>query len=193
MDSGLNEQTDNTPDSASEIPVVTDQQDDFALETEGQVADGVESLNTMPEIQPDNWENLDIYEREAALQTVEGNMAEIQGRPSVPVIPVDLPPDQYGGWDGEAITINANHLAGDKPVSENVDTVVHEGRHAFQDYALSHPEIVSDPAVVDAWRENMEPGNYIDPSLDPEGYVNQPVEADAWGYAAAIQDGVYGK
>jgi len=193
MDSAVNEQTDNALDTASEIPVVSDQQDDFVLETEGQIADGIESLNNIPEIKPDTWSNLDIYEREAALQSVEERMAEIQERPSVPVIPVDLPPDQYGGWDGEAITINANHLAGDKPVSENVDTIVHEGRHAYQDYALSHPETVSDPAVVDAWRENMEPGNYIDPSLDPEGYVNQPIEADAWGYAAEIQNGVYGK
>lgn len=193
MDSDVNEQTDNSLDSASEIPAVNDQQNDFALETEGQVADAIESLNTIPEIQPDNWENTEINERLSALQTVEANMAEIQGRPSVPVIPVDLPPNQYGGWDGEAITINANHLAGDMPVSENVDTIVHEGRHALQSFAVSHPEVVSDPAVVDAWRENMEPGNYVDPALDPEGYVNQPVEADAWGYAAAIQDGVYGK
>ena len=193
MDSDLNEQTDNTPDSASEIPVVTDQQDDFALETEGQIVDAIESLNNIPEIQPDSWENLDVSERLASLQAVEGSMAEIQGRPSVPVIPVDLPPDQYGGWDGEAITINANHLAGDKPVSENVDTIVHEGRHALQEHAMSHPEVVSDPAVVDAWRENMKPGNYINDRKNPEGYLNQPVEADAWGYAGAIQDGVYGK
>lgn len=193
MTSEINEGTNDDLEISSDVPIVSDQQNEFVLETEGQIADGIESLNNIQEIQPETWANLDLNERVAALQSVEDQLANIQERPSVPVIPFELPPDNFGGWDGESIKINIDHLTGDQPVAENVDTVLHEGRHAYQDYLMEHPDTVKDPSVIETWRENIKPENYISSEFDPEGYRHQPIEEDAWSYAAAIREGIYNR
>jgi hypothetical protein len=164
----------------------------FELETEGQVADSIETLNQMPEIQPEQWESLDTTERLGALQTVENHLAEIQNRPPVAVEAAEMGPNEFGGYDGQSIKINQEHLSGGQPVDENVDTIVHEGRHAYQDFVVAHPETISDPSIAQAWEENFD--NYLDlQTYGAELYNSQPVEADAWSYAASVRNGVYGK
>jgi len=164
----------------------------FELETEGQISDSIELLNQMLEIQPEHWEGLSIDERLSAVQNVENVMAEVQNRPSVPVELADLSPNEFGGYDGQSIKINQEHLAGGQDVRENVDTVIHEGRHAYQDYVISHPEMVSDQELVQSWADNFE--NYLDlQTYGAELYNDQPVERDAWTYAEAVRNGVYEK
>lgn len=164
----------------------------FELETEGQIADSIEHLNQMPEIQPEQWEGLSIDERLNTVQNVENVMAEVQNRPSVPVELADLSPNEFGGYDGQSIKINQDHIAGGQDVKENVDTIIHEGRHAYQDYVISHPELVSDQEMVQSWADNFE--NYLDlQTYGAELYTDQPVERDAWTYAEAVRNGVYEK
>jgi hypothetical protein len=179
-------------ESTTDIPVLSDQSRNFQLETEGQISDGIEALNQIPEIHSDRWEQLhEEQERLSALQDVEDRMANIQGRPRVSIESVPMPENMFGGWDGESIKVNRDHLMGEQPVMENVDTIIHEGRHAYQDYAISHPEIISDPGVVETWSDNMQDYKDIQ-TYGPEIYQDQPVERDAWSYATAIQQGVYG-
>jgi len=164
----------------------------FALETEGQISDSIELLNQVPEIQPEHWEGLNIDERLIAVQNVENIMAEVQNRPSVPVEIADLDPNEFGGFDGQSIIINQEHLSGGQNVEEIVDTIVHEGRHAYQNFVINHPEMISDHAIVQAWTDNFD--NYLDlQNYGAELYNNQPVEQDAWQYAEAIRNGIYGK
>ena len=81
---------------------------------------------------------------------------------------------------------------GGAPVQELVDTVVHEGRHAFQHYAVEHPGVVTDEHVVQAWAANMAPGGYLSAEeFGQRRYQSQPIEADAWSYAARIRGAVY--
>lgn len=153
-----------------------------------QIGDAVTTLGQMPEIQPENWGQLDASERLSVLQDIENHMADIQGRPPVSVQMEALPQNLYGGWDGQSITLNSGHLESDMPVGEFVDTIVHEGRHAYQSFAVANPGVVSDTELVSAWQENMIPGNYLTAEdYGQEAYQTQPIEADAWNYASQIR------
>lgn len=181
----------------SEIPVeseevTVDESSDFQLDTNMQVNDAVNSLSQSENLRPEVWDGLDLDERVQTLQNVENEMAEIQNRPTLAVEAQQLEDGSFGGYDGEGIRINSDYLAGsDYPVDEHLDTVVHEGRHAFQDYAVNNPGVVSDTGVVDGWRSNFD--NYLRAEdYGMEAYLAQPVEADAWDYAGQIRQGLYG-
>src|SRR5690606_11545091 len=119
---------------------------------------------------------LDTADRLETMQTIENCMAEIQNRPACDVITEEMQPNEVGGYRDGEIIVNAGALNGnDVPVAEHFDTIVHEGRHAYQEHAVNNSGVVSDPQVVEAWAENRE--NYITPdAVDWETYVNQPIE-----------------
>ena len=171
----------------------TDSVADFAVDTANQVQEAVNAISQMDGIRPETWQTLEAGDRLGVLQGVENSMAEIQGRQPVEILPEELPENVFGGYDPvtQMININSSHLHSDMPVQEYVDTVVHEGRHAYQDFAVRNPQVVSDVAVVNAWVENMH--DYHTAELyGQEEYTNQPVEADAWNYAGEIRHGIYG-
>jgi hypothetical protein len=168
--------------------------DTRGLDNSSQEQLGVDALRQIPEIQPETWQNLNESERIAALQNVESQMANIQGRPVSEVRSTEAGPGAFGYFDPNSGQINIGSYAlQNEPVQENVDTVVHEGRHAYQDYAVKHPGFHPNQAEVDAWRENMLPGNYLSAQeYGQELYQSQPIEADAWQYGNSIASGVYG-
>jgi len=174
---------------------VSDGQQDFQADTDAQVQDAVTSLSLIEGIQPENWGSLEQGERLSTLQNVESQMAELQQREAFPVVADNtMSENEFGGFNGSEIRINQNHMMGDQPVEEMVDTVVHEGRHAFQDYAVNNPGVVSDNAVVNQWGDNLQPGNYLNANeYGQAAYENQPIEADAFSYAEQIRSGVYGE
>lgn len=171
---------------------ISDTTSDIIGETEMQIREASDRLRSMPELQSENWQSLDTSQRLETLQNVESSMAEIQGRPVLPVIATEMPLNTYGQFDGEKIQINASTIGGNEmPVGEFVDTIVHEGRHAYQYYAIDHPDFIQDSTLVQNWAENLEPGNYLSPNeYGQELYANQPVEADAWNYASRIISGM---
>lgn len=190
----ISSSTETTEQTAPEIEDVgVDADTAFALDTGQQIQDATQQLSQIEGLNPNNWAALDSASRLEVLQTVEDRMAAIQGRPAVEIKPTELTPGTYGYYDGQTITINAADLNGNQmQVSEFVDTIVHEGRHAYQDYAIANPGIVSDPAVVAAWAENMQSGNYLTAEeYGQEAYLNQPVEADAWSYASQVTSALF--
>lgn len=87
--------------------------------------------------------------------------------------------ENLGAFNPETkqIDLNANLLK-DGDAQEVMETIIHESRHAFQDFAINHPEQVSvDMETINTWKYNF--ANYISPEFDFEAYENQPVEADA--------------
>ncbi len=172
---------------------VSDHQSDFHLETERQIQDAVDILSENDNIRPENWEGLNENERVSTLQSVENEMAEIQGRENIPVISDhDMNHGSYGGYDGCEIHINSDHLMGDKPVEENVDTIIHEGRHAYQDYIVNNAGVLNDNDLVDQWHDNLMPGNYLTAEMYGQlVYENQPIEVDSFSYAERIRNGLY--
>lgn len=96
-----------------------------------------------------------------------------------------------GGYSAvdNAILINGNYIALDdaEELKDLVDTIIHECEHARQHRMVEHPqEFQGDPAVLESWRRNFEPGCYIHFENDPQGYHDQAVEFDARNFAASI-------
>lgn len=126
-----------------------------------------------------NWQAMDAGERLQALQEIENRAALEQGREALEVAADPFCDDEgtpkggvYGEYDGEKLYVN-EYLVNDNgfydhgdiiPQSDvNVqlmDTVLHEGRHAFQDYAVANPGAY-DAAETARFEVNNEPGNYI--------------------------------
>lgn len=155
-----------------------------------QVDEATNRLREIDEIKPETWQGLEEPERLDTLQQVETEMAEVQGRPFVEVVAEEMSPGSFGYFDGERIHVSTEDLRSED-VGENVDTIVHEGRHAYQQYAIDHPGFHHDSAQVQAWNENFD--NYLTAeAYGQEVYQNQPVEADAWSYASQIRQGIYG-
>ncbi|MGE5653142.1 MAG: hypothetical protein ACM3ZQ_02585 [Bacillota bacterium] len=156
-----------------------------------QLSEATAALEQMQEIRPDVWEDLTLRERLDALQNVENLMSEIQGRTPIGVVTEPMEPGLYGYFDGKAVHISLEGLASND-VAEAVDTIIHEGRHAYQHYAVDHPGFHPDQEQVEAWRDNFK--DYLTAELyGQEAYQTQPVEADAWAYASTIRHDIYGK
>lgn len=87
------------------------------------------------------------------------------------------------------VYLNVNSLT-NRSREEVMNTIVHEMRHAYQYQVINDPGsyIVSEETAR-AWEQNWSDENYItyDPALDNyDDYYNQPLEADAFGFADSI-------
>ena len=142
-------------------------------------------------LRPERWAKAGQEERVVALQQAENEAARIQGRHPLPIV-IDHAAGEvdYGYYDGHTINIGKYSLDNDA-VHDIANTLAHEGRHAYQDYAIAHPGLHNSDEEVRAWEENMRPGGYIMFENDPEGYYAQPVEVDARSYGDRIMFGVY--
>lgn len=163
-----------------------------SLLTDAQIDTAVGELGNIAEIQPEVWETLDADERLATLQGIEERMAEIQGRPPTELSSAPLEPGTCGGYTrGEGITLSEEHL-GSNDVAEIVDTVVHEGRHAYQDHVIQNPDASHNQVLSQSWSENWD--NYLTAEdYGQEVYQGQPIEADAWNYAGRVREQLFGR
>lgn len=163
-------------------------------------------LSEMPEFKFENWERLDIDERISALNKVEYRIAEIEHRTPCPVYAEYMGEIQVqygqvygslGGYSPETkdITLNAALLENNEPIllRETLDTLVHEGRHAYQDYNVNACEIHPRHSEVISWSDTMKGGKwgyYGDTStlIGQRLYEQQSVEIDARNFATDVLD-----
>lgn len=157
----------------------------------------LEHIANLPELQEfklENWNShMTLEQHESALQGLEVRMAEIQHRDPVRIVASDI--DSAGGYSAPPpkIEVNISDLKECNTINEireMRDTIIHEGFHAYQDYAIHHPWIHQNKAELAAWQKNWEPGNYISPQDDPIGYRYQPIENSAWEYAANVNNAI---
>lgn len=152
------------------------------------------TLPWIEELREENWAVLSVDRRLAALNEMERALAQQETRKPCEVKGI---PDESRriGADGEPILRGHNDpiekeiqidpilLSGDRPPYQAVETYFHEARHAYQDYAIEHPEIHDGPEQVADWQKND--AAYIgeeDIELDFAKFSHyrwQPVEADA--------------
>lgn len=88
-------------------------------------------------------------------------------------------PRNMGAYNPEnnTITLNRDLLEKENP-DKLMSTILHEARHAYQHFAVEHPDRVTVSAeTIAEWKENYD--YYIHPEYDFNAYVNQPVEVDA--------------
>jgi hypothetical protein len=136
-------------------------------------------------LHPSMWRQLSLDQRVRVLQDLESDYAGRQGR-----VPYQIEPDQTkdigacGCADHEQkkIFVNAEHIRNDSSLFLAVHTVLHEGRHAYQQAAIDRDGLHHKKEEVDLWRRNR--SVYI-PSTEKSFiiYRNQPLERDAEAYA----------
>ena len=138
----------------------------------------------------DVWKKNSTAERLNTLKKIEKGISEIAHRPECEIKLKSLGSGHYGYYDPvkKTITINSNYLKDDfESYKSCLDTIIHEGRHAYQDYNLTCKEVHSSPGDITNWRLNENKYGYQ--SAERFGfklYWMQPVEADARKFAEDV-------
>lgn len=157
----------------------------------------------------ENWYRMAETERLQVLQRFENILAELEGRPSIPIRVI--PPEQLREEEGgilfgyfspseKVICINPKFLKSRKSITgvsvfdlpQILETIAHEGRHAWQHYVIDHPEKkLVDRKTRLAILMNMScycSGN--NPNLPFSCYEAQLIELDARRFARDVLEHV---
>ena len=177
-----------------------------------QIAD---ALCNTKELEFENWTNLSIKGKVEVLNQLEQRIAAIEHRPAA-IVRSEVMDQDLNGYelDGE-IALNEEHLketdASVEKLEEVLQTLIHEGRHAYQEYNVYERQVHTSGAQVDSWRENYEMVGYAsgEPvytsvlgfSYTNEGlaklgarlYYYQPVEIDARQFASDTMSAYHNK
>ena len=125
------------------------------------------------------YEEASMEQRAQYMKEFHDNFNEMTGYKNNLHFREGMDPENLGAVNPatKQIDLNADLLKEDDPQLA-METIMHESRHAYQDFAVNHPELVSvDMETIKTWEYNFT--HYIRPEFDFEAYVNQPVEADA--------------
>lgn len=149
--------------------------------------ESVDYIKSIEGLQRALYETSSLEARMQSLRTLEARMAEIQGRPPVKVAFEEMGADTAGFYDPreQCLHVNIEHVKDPRYRLDVIDTIAHEGQHAFQHFAVEHPELFPHlQDVIPYWKANMtnayfEP-KYIGEVFGPEFYYNQPLELNAW-------------
>lgn len=135
-----------------------------------------------------------IEQRAEYMLDFHNNFSELSGYSNNLHFSENMSPCNLGAFDPitKRIDLNANLLRDGNP-EEVMKTIMHESRHAYQDFAIKHWEegkVSVDEATVRIWKDNF--AHYISPEYDFEAYCNQPVEKDANDFADRMyENGMY--
>ena len=135
----------------------------------------------------ENWNKMNADERKDALNTLaissgDAFRTEIKGARFY-----EGSRSNRGYYNGDGyLYLNQDVLSNPSNRIDALDTIFHEGRHAFQIAAVEdHVSCSVDEAKAISWENNFPP-NYIRQSPH---YFTQPIEADAYSFAEDILKG----
>lgn len=144
-----------------------------------------------------NWQGLSHQQRVDALQGLENNMASRQGRaPRIVTPDWNMPRTRHGEYkpeNADRLHINFRLIDNNNGSYQAMQTMIHEGRHAYQHDCVQGKIIAQpeDQGKVKSWKHNMPiPGSsgvYCKNGID---YRYQPVEADAYNYSKEVMNGL---
>lgn len=185
---------DNTAELAEIIEPIKDQIDSKYLEAPAdleQINQIGDYLSSVENLEYDRWAQLSPSERLQTLQEVEFKIAEIEHRNPCEVRLRYMESNHFGYFNSEnkTITLNAVHLndSSFQAYKDTLDTLVHEGRHAYQDYNMTEREVHPRGGEVNIWKWNENKIGYQDALLCGfEAYAMQPVETDARAFAEDV-------
>lgn len=145
----------------------------------------------------ENWSRLNVEQKLSVLQSVEYNEAIKARRLPCNIVGKAIPDSSNGttlGYfdtESKEIIINTSQLiSGSKygdDYKEHLDTVLHEGRHAYQDQCINGLHLGEQQELVDRWNNDYK--SYITPDEGGE-YKEQLIEKDAKAYADYKKIGV---
>lgn len=150
-----------------------------------------DSLQDTEGLEYSEWKEISIEERCESLQAAEYKIADIEHRPACDMKFESLGSGTYGYFNptDKTITINSDYINSDSyaDYKETLDTLIHEGRHAYQDYNLTGREVHPRSGELANWKYNEHEVGYQDcQSCGFEAYALQPVEADARAFAEDV-------
>lgn len=145
------------------------------------------------ELRFENWRHLSPGEMIDVLNDLETRIARVAHRLPAVVSANTLPMDEYGTvWGGYAdgrIVINSACLerstTNPELYEKIIETLIHEGRHAYQDYNIHVRSVHPRQSEVNSWIENEQQG-YASGDMSEIGvrlYRFQPTEIDARQFA----------
>ena len=186
-------------DSPLETPINTPERYSIqeAPQDHIQIEQVSEILSNCEELKYENWVTLELSEKESVLNSLEQRIAEIECRPTCPIRLLPLEERQWGGYNPvtKDITINSAYAECSDfgTYREIVDTLVHEGRHAYQDYNVNVCEIHPRHSEVESWSETMGGGKWeywgdCSTMLGQRLYEQQSIEIDARNFARDVLD-----
>ena len=181
-------------DIAELIAPVRDRIDTKLLEAPNdtvQIEQISDAMSDVEAIRYEEWKELSFDQRLEALNELEHTIAEIEHRNPCPVYAEKLGEGHFGYFDpiNKHIVINSEYINSDSFTShsEVLDTLIHEGRHAYQDYNLTEREVHPRQGEVENWRINEDEFGYRDvETYGFEDYRMQPLEADANAFAKDV-------
>ena len=163
-----------------------------------------EYLGGLEELRYENWRLLSMEERKALLNRIENQIAAIEHRPPLPIEVKKLNAKTFGYQDNffHKIALNSLYVGSDSKEDylDVIDTIIHEGRHAYQHYNVDKKLIHESASVVETWKQNFYDPKYkyyngdtviipIKGRLQDVGfrlYYYQPVEIDARNFASDV-------
>lgn len=147
-------------------------------------------LSDVEDLRHENWCKLDVYERRELLQGIENKVAEIEHREPCLLKFSQMEERNYGAFSptSKDITLNSIYVESNDfcDYVEIIDTLIHEGRHAYQDYNVEIREVHRNGDETLAWSYNID--HYISPDWDFQAYSEQPIEQDADNFAKNVVD-----
>lgn len=145
-----------------------------------------------------SWKHMNESARLLAMQEVENRRAQVDGRPPAQVRVADLDHNQLGEFESKpdgssTIFINSRFLkpskifaSGDTSIfnaASALSTLLHEGRHAYQDYMIENDlGMVPDQQQLE-WAAVYAPFGGLYCNDDPVIYLLQSIEMDARRFA----------
>lgn len=173
--------------------------------TDLEMTEGIaDYLETVDELKYENWSKLSLSERAEVLNRIEQNVAAIEHRPALKVELEELQPRSLGYQCAaeNKIVLNTLYVGANSREQhrEVLDTIIHEGRHAYQHYNTDVKTIHESLSEVRTWYENFYNPDYeyyrsgtqkiLIPyhdgtihDVDYRLYYYQPVETDARDFA----------
>lgn len=156
-----------------------------------QIEQAVEAMEKIEGLSFDEWKELSLKERVAILQLVEDVVAEIAHRPSCDLNVKNMEKGSYGYFspDRGDITMNSRYIRSNtyEDYKECIDTIVHEGRHAYQHYNLTQREVHPREGDITNWKANeFEYGYQSAQVYGFKAYWLQPQECDARAFAEDV-------
>lgn len=156
-----------------------------------QIEEASEMMKDVEGLSYDEWVELSFEERVDVLQNVEIGVAEIAHRPAREINTALMGEKKYGYFDpnNNGIMLNSRYIKSDSfmDYKECLDTVLHEGRHAYQYYNLTEREVHPREGDLTNWKANEFEFGYQDAkTCGYKAYWMQPQECDARAFAEDV-------
>lgn len=156
-----------------------------------QIEQASDAMRNIEGLSYEEWKELSYNERIEVLQNLENVIAQIEHRPACPLNVKKMIKDEYGYFSPNQldITINSRYIESNslKDYKESLDTIVHEGRHAYQHYNLTIREVHPREGELTNWKWNEFDMGYRNARIHGfKAYWSQPLECDARAFAEDV-------